>query len=294
MRGWFAALGAVALWTGFIVVTRYAERGALLPTDLAALRVAGAGLIMAPWLWARRDMLPSPPRLLALALSGGIGYALLAYHGFALAPAAHAAVLLPGMMPFLIALIAVPLLGERPSRLRSIGLAIVAAGMVCVALDALQLRAGRVLLGDALFVAAAACWSLFTVLLRRWQVGAWDAVAITACLSALLYLPVWAVALPSALMSAPWPEIALQGIYQGFLAVIVAMALFVRAVAGIGPTRMGVLMAFVPVGGALLAIPLLGEPLTAYTAAGVALVSGGAILATRGGAAARTVRSRTA
>jgi len=244
--------------------------------------VGGAGLLMLPWLWLRRASLPAPPKLLVLAASGGLGYALLAYHGFALAPAAHAAVLLPGMMPFLIALIAIPALGERPGRQRSLGLAVIAGGMVFVALDTLHLRGGRVWLGDGLFVAAAVSWSLFTVLLRRWQVTPWDAVAITACVSLVCYLPVYALWLPKGLAQAGIADLLLQSVYQGFLAVIVAMVLFVRAVAAIGPTRMGVLMAFVPVGGALLAVPVLGEPLTRYAVAGVVLVSSGAIIAARG------------
>ena len=264
-------------------MTRYSERGTLLPTDLAALRFAGAGLIMAPWLWRVRHRLPSLPRMLLLALCGGIGYALLAYHAFALAPAAHGAVLLPGMMPFLVALVAMVVLGERPSPGRALGLAIIAGGMVCVAVEGIApgLGDGTVWRGDALFVAASLCWSVFTVLLRRWAVAPWDAVGITACFSALIYLPVHALLLPSAIADAPLSEVLLQGGYLGFLAVIVALALFARAVAGLGPTRMGVLMALVPASGALLAVPVLGEPLTPLTIAGVVFASGGAVIAAR-------------
>ena len=45
---------------------------------------------------------------------------------------------------------------------------------------------------------------------------------------------------------------------------------------------MGVLMALVPATGALLAVPLLGEPLTLLAGAGVLLASSGAIIAARG------------
>ncbi|WP_425401282.1 DMT family transporter [Algiphilus sp.] len=278
-----AAFTAVGIWTGFILVTRYSERGTLLPTDLAALRFFAAGLVMLPWLWAYRRRMPSLPRMVVLALCGGLGYAGFAYHGFAFAPAAHAAVLLPGMMPFLVALVAMALLGERPSRQRTIGLGIIGAGMLCVAVEGIApgLGLGQTWRGDALFVAASLSWSIFTVLLRRWQVQPWDAVAITASVSAVLYLPLYLTVLPRQLLEAPLSEIALQGVYQGFLAVIVAMVLFARAVAGIGPTRMGVLMALVPVAASLLAVPVLGEPLTWLAASGVVLASSGAILAAR-------------
>lgn len=286
--GWLAAVAAVTIWTGFILVTRYSERGTLLPTDLAALRFFGAGIVMLPWLWWRRKHLPAWPRMLALALCGGLGYAAFAYHAFSFAPAAHAAVLLPGTMPFLVAIAALLVIGERPSIMRGVGLAVIAGGVLCIAADGLfaAVRAPGVWIGDLLFLAAAASWSLFTVLLRRWQIAPWDAVAITACVSALLYLPVYSLLVPSALALAPWSEIALQGIYQGFLAVIVAMVLFARAVAGIGPTRMGVMMALVPAAGALAAVPVLDEPLTVLAVLGVLLASVGAIIAARGGAAA--------
>lgn len=282
--GWVAALAAVAIWTGFILVTRYSERGTLLPADLAALRFFGAAIVMAPWLWKYRARMPAWPRMLLLALCGGLGYALFAYHAFQLAPAAHAAVLLPGMMPFLVALVAIVVLGEKPGPMRAIGLAIIGAGMVCVGVEGIapSLGTGATWLGDLLFVAASLSWSVFTVLLRRWQIPPWDAVAITACVSALLYMPLWLLVLPSSIDEAPWREIALQGGYQGFLAVIVAMVLFARAVAGIGATRMGVLMALVPAAGALLAVPVLGEPLTLLAGAGVLLASSGAIIAARG------------
>lgn len=264
-------------------MTRYSERGSLLPTDLAALRFFGAGALMLPWLWTFRQRMPTLPRMVVLALCGGLGYAGFAYHGFAFAPAAHAAVLLPGMMPFLVALVAMALLGERPSPQRTVGLAVIGAGMLCVAVEGIApgLGLGQTWRGDLLFIAASLSWSIFTVLLRRWQVQPWDAVAITATISAVLYLPIYLTVLPSQLLEAPITEVALQGVYQGFLAVIVAMVLFARAVSGIGPTRMGVLMALVPVAASLLAVPVLGEPLTWLAGIGVVLASSGAIIAAR-------------
>ena len=73
----------------------------------------------------------------------------------------------------------------------------------------------------------------------------------------------------------------LQALYQGIGPTIVAMILFLKAVSILGAERMGALVALVPVLAGLGAVPLLDEPLTPWLVAGLALVSGGAWLASR-------------
>jgi drug/metabolite transporter (DMT)-like permease len=266
------------IWTGFILVSRYSDRGALTSFDLVALRFGISGLLLAPLLWLRRDHLPTAPRFLVLVLSGGVGYACVVYAAFHLAPAAHGGVLLPGLMPFLTALFAVWLLGERQTPRKRVALLIIALGVACLAFETLRKPAGSLVwLGDLLFITASASWSLFTVLLRRWQIRPWDAAACVSVGSMVLYLPIYLLFLPKGLAQAAPSEFLLQGAYQGFLAVIVAMVLFTRAVAELGPTRMGVFMAAIPVMSALLAVPLLGEPLVGLVPLGIVLVTAGAI-----------------
>jgi len=93
------AVASVLLFSGFTLASRLGLASSLAPPDLAALRFGIGGLLMVPVLrvygWRgvrRRDAA-------ALALSGGLGFALLAYSGFALAPAAHGAALLHGTLP---------------------------------------------------------------------------------------------------------------------------------------------------------------------------------------------------
>jgi len=72
-----------------------------------------------------------------------------------------------------------------------------------------------------------------------------------------------------------------QGLYQGIGPTIVAMILFLQAVSILGAERTGALVALVPVMAGLGAVPLLGEPLTIWLVAGLALVSAGAWLSSR-------------
>jgi len=113
-------------------------------------------------------------------------------------------------------------------------------------------------------------------LVRRWQVSPWDATLGVALVSAALYLPIYLLWLPKNLAAASLSTIALQAAYQGILAVIVAMMFFMRAVAILGPTKVGTLMALIPAVAGTAAAPLLGEPLSPWLVTGLVLVSLGA------------------
>lgn len=272
------ALMVVAIWSGFILVSRLGGTTAMTAWDLFAIRTLTAAVLLAPiWCYRRRPALRDR-RMLALTAIGGLAYGLLAFSGFKRSPATHAAILLPGLLPFAIALAARSLLGERFGAARWVGLGLIGAGVASLAGEVFSPGATS-LTGDLLLVAASACWAVYTVLLRRWAVAPLDAALAVTLLSAVFYLPVYAVALPKNLGAVPWSAILLQAFYQGVLASIVQMLLYVRVIALLGPTRLGALMALVPGVAGLLAARLLGEPLTANTLAGLALVSAGAWLA---------------
>ncbi|MCC7270849.1 MAG: EamA family transporter, partial [Rhodocyclaceae bacterium] len=91
----------------------------------------------------------------------------------------------------------------------------------------------------------------------------------------------WYFFLPSTLAQAPVGEIALQAVYQGVLVVFVAMLLYVFAVRQLGAQTVALLMAFVPGLSALAAVPVLGEPLSLLTLAGLGAVTLGAVLGAR-------------
>lgn len=274
-RGYFYAALTVAVWSGFILVSRLGGKSPLTAWDVTALRFGTAALILLPvWLW-RRPRLNFSWRMVILAVTGGCGYGVLVYAGFKLTSAAHGAVLLPGMLPFLVALMAWLVLGERPSPQRWLGLVGIAAGIACLATDSFGSSVGD-WRGDLLILASSLSWAIYTVLARRWQVAPWDATLGVGLVSAALYLPVYVLWLPHNLAAASLSTIALQAAYQGVLAVIVAMMFFMRAVAILGPTKVGTLMALIPAVAGTAAAPLLGEPLSPWLMAGLVLVSLGA------------------
>lgn len=282
------AVAVLAIWTSFILVARSSARLALTPFDIAFLRFAFSGLVALPLvLWLR----PAVPLAqgAALAATAGVGYCMLAYSGFFFAPAAHAAVLMPGSLPLWSALFAVLLLGDRLGPARLAGLGLIVAGDLLVGGHSLlqAFDGGDTWKGDALFLAAGMSWALYGVLCRRWRIGAVDATLAIAIGCLVSYVPLYALAagsglVPSGLAQAGWREIAFQAVFQGGLSMLVAGIAFTQVVNTFGPVRTTMMTAVVPSLAALLAVPLLGEPLGPAALGGLACVTLGLLIGLRG------------
>ena len=300
--GTLAAVVTVALWTGFIIVGRASAAHTLTPFDLALVRLLGAAVVLLPWgLWLTRrggpahgrgslwGLSPLPLKPTALTgLFGGLLYSVLCYAGFFYAPAAHGSVLMPGCLPLWAGFLAVPLLGERLTRMRVLALACIALGGAVVGGAGLltALDGGAVWKGDAIFVCAAFCWSMYSVLARRFALEPVPATVAITAFGVLCYAPLFALGaglgwLPSHLRAAPWGEIFGQALFQGVGVVVVAGITFVAMIQAFGPVRTTMLTALVPGLSALGAVALLGEPLGWNGVAGLVLVTGGILLGVR-------------
>lgn len=293
-----SAIAVLLIWTSFILIARLSAKGHLNPFDIAFLRFACSGAIVLPIVVVQRGrllgQLGANPRQAwgrgaALAATAGVGYCSLAYSGFFFAPVAHAAVLLPGSLPLYTAILAALLTGERFRRARLVGLAAIVAGDLLIGGTSL-LRAldghDTSWKGDLLFLGAAMTWALYSVLCRRWKLDAVPATCAIAIGCLLSYVPLFALGaalgvVPTRLPVAPWSEILFQAVYQGGLAMFVAGVAFTQAVKTFGPVRTTMVTALVPVLATLLAVPLLGEPLTVTAVIGLVCVTAGLLIGVR-------------
>lgn len=286
LGGYLAAAGTVAIWTGFILVSRMGGKSALTPYDTLALRLGTAALLLLPFAGSLPRGAWRDGRLWSLAMMGGLLYGVLAFAAFKFAPAAHGAILLPGMQPFLIAAVAWVISGARPGGASVAGLLFIAVGIACVARHELVGHGSwtsDLLIGDALLLGSSLAWAIYSVLARKWAYDPWTLTRFVALASALVFLPVYLLWLPKALDAVPPSMLALQGLYQGVAVTIVAMVLFLKAVAVLGAQRTGALVALVPVLAGVMAAPLLGEALSGWLIAGLLFVSAGAFVAVRPG-----------
>jgi drug/metabolite transporter (DMT)-like permease len=271
------AFAVVVLWSSFLVLSRYGATGVLTPFDLAALRFGVAGIIMLPVLVRNGFGGLRPGQVAAITLSAGPAFALFAYGGFTLAPTAHGGVLITGMLPLFTTLFAVLMIKEKVGPTRIVSLVVILFGMGLMARESLAFTISDQVWGDMLFLGASISWSAYTVFARAWYVTPLQATAIVAVLSMIAYLPVYLVFLPSNLLIAPLGEVILQGTFQGLLSVIVALLAYTRAVAALGPVVTTMMTAAVPGTAALVAVPLLHEPLSTIAGLGLILVTFGMI-----------------
>jgi len=282
-EGYLAAFGTVIIWAAFLVISRLGGKTALTGWDIAALRLGVGSVLLLPFSWRMGWGVWRDLKLWVLALSGGAVFLVLIYSGLKLAPAAHGGILMPGMQPFLVTILAWPILKTRPPRQRLVALLPIALGVICVAMPTLTglQPDSSTLIGDGLILAASSIWALYSVLAKKWSYDAWILTRFLALASGLIYLPLYLLFLPKGIDQVSFGMLALQGLYQGIGPTILAMLFFLRSVSLLGAERTGALISLVPIIAGLVAVPLLDEPLSGWLVVGLVLVSIGAILAAR-------------
>jgi drug/metabolite transporter (DMT)-like permease len=260
MTAW-AALAAAFLVMGaqFAVAKRGLQAG-LTSWDIVALRFAGAalpGVVILLWRGGIRGSGLGWHRALVLTLLAGSPYAVLIYAGLSFAPAAHAAMLLPGFGIVVATLLGARWVDERHTRTRYVGALTVIIGLAILGAGAAA-ASWRTLGGDVLLAAAGIAWGVFTLLIRRWRLDALVATAAFSVLS-LSYLPPYLLWLEPRVLDVPATEVLLQAGYQGILQTTFAFAGFAFAVRQLGAGTASIGTAIIPVIGTLVAIPVAGE-----------------------------------
>lgn len=278
-RGYLNALGVVFIWTCFVIFSRMSGKSSLTPYDVIALRYSVAALVILPF-WLRHRTYLLEWRKLVLTLVGAIGFTLFAFNGFRHAPANHAAILLQGFLPFSVAVMVYFLSRERPSRQRLHGLALIAIGVGCMAYETFHDQ-NITMLGDGLLLGASLCWALYTVLLKRWDYPPMDATIAVTLIAAVLYLPVYAMFLPTNIAATAWQTSLAYGLFQGVLIAVVQMIFYTRAVSILGASRLSMIASIVPVLASLGAVPILNEPLTLAIGLGLVFCCAGAWVGNR-------------
>ena len=282
MVGMAAAICVVALFTGFVLVSKFALRTALVPWDLAALRFTVAGLVMLPVALRYGLLGLGLGRSLVLAASGGLGFALCAYWGFTLAPAHHGSALIHGTLPLTTALASCALQRAWPTRWQIISSLAVTAGALAIMGTSLDAQDRSPVTGDFLLLGASLCWSCFGVLSNRWQLPPFGTAALVAVLSAATYLPIYLAAGVGHLHDAALQDVVQQAVFQGLAIGVGSILAYSTAVAHIGPGATALAAASVPVLTAVGARIFLDEHLEALAVGGLALVTLGITLGTLG------------
>ncbi|HEV2302977.1 MAG TPA: DMT family transporter, partial [Stellaceae bacterium] len=189
----------------------------------------------------------------------------------------------PGCMPLFVALIATPVLGEKPSTTQKFGLSLILTGaLVIIGWHGPAWGILRTF-GDLLFLVASLLTACYTVVMRRSKLDPVHAAALVSTGSLVIYAPLYFEVRGLHLAEVPAVDLAVQMFFQGILVTIISLVLYGRAVLILGALGGSAFGALVPALSAVLAIPLLGEWPNAAGWAGIILVSAGVYLASGGG-----------
>lgn len=254
---------AALIWASYLAFAKVGVGQGLLPQDFALLRIGTAGLVMLPWL-LRHD-----PATLAgvgwrraafLALFAGPAFILLSTSGYRFAPLAHGAVIQPATVSLASMVASALLLGEPLTRTKAAGVALIVAGLAVIALRSSDGATGdSAWIGDLCFVGAGLSWTAFTILLKRWNLGAVAATAAVSALSATIVVPAILVAGDLGRIAAlPVTALLTQILVQGLLTGVVAIIAFGLAVRHLGAARAALFPAIVPAATLVVGIAVTG------------------------------------
>ena len=218
LPGLLAVLSVMTIYAINFVGARYSVLHGLTSLDLVALRYSVSGLVMLPnflRLGARDLGGLGWPRAIALSCLAGSPYVLVFFLGLTFAPAAHGAVLNPGIVPSVVYLGLVALGRQFFSTVRVLTLFVIVVGLVLVTGSSFRLR-GPVLAGDALLFLTGISWGLFTLFARVWDVRPLQAATIISVLS-MAYVPLYLVWFYRGFGSASTLHVVAQAAFQGLI-----------------------------------------------------------------------------
>jgi drug/metabolite transporter (DMT)-like permease len=277
-KAWLALItGVFAISTSPIIVKLAGVPG----TSTAFYRVFIGCLVLIPWFMLHKPTLPTGKALWAI-IAGGLffGVDLVLWNESLLRAPATSATLMANNAPLWVGLASMFIFKEQLTRNYWIGLALAMVGMVVVAGGDLQLNPAD-LNGIILALGASFCYAGY-ILSTRHARGSMDTVTFmvwSLAIASLVILP-FAVALDAPLWgfsTTTWVLIIILGLFAqtiGWLAINYALGHLPASITSV--TLLGQVVI-----AALLAVPLLGEPIRESQIVGGLLIIGGIILVNR-------------
>jgi drug/metabolite transporter (DMT)-like permease len=270
---------ATLFWSGNFVAGR-ALRGSIDPITLNFLRWLAALLIIAPFVlqstWAALPAIRREWRLIvALGATGIASFHILVYLALQSTTATNALLIL-SLAPIATLLGSAALGMERPGKQQVGGalISLVGAYVLITRGDVTGLLTHGLNPGDLWMVLAVIVWAAYSLLLRRRPADLPSPAALSTSVVAAL-----AMMLPLIMFAATTPSTALGSIsvllcigYIALFASAIGFLLWSRGLSELGPIRAGQFVHLMPIFGAALAFPLLGEVPTLAQITGATLV----------------------
>lgn len=282
VTGFAAAWSIVFVWSFWLIVSRVAQGSGLTVYDLAAMRYGLASIIALPLClyykpWRGLRLV----QIAVLSFILGPVYILAVFSAFLYAPAAHGGIFMNGVLPLISILFGFMLFRSSPSMRQGVGAVLILISAIVLAWDGSVASDADTWIGDALFVVGALFFATYVILSERWQLGAMQIIFCGTIVNAVIYLPIWAIWLPSGLAEAPMGPLLLQAVYQGFVPNLIGLLFIAHASRSIGTANTSAILAAVPGGGALLGFLILGEAFSLTSIMAIVLLTVGLLITVR-------------
>jgi drug/metabolite transporter (DMT)-like permease len=275
-------LAVMVLWAGNFIVVKSAV-AVLPPVGFTFLRFTLATATLFLLLRWREGSLGLPRRdLVAIMGFGALGfgvYQILWTTGLTTISAGDSALIIAAT-PVLVALLAVVARTDVLTPTKLAGVLLSFAGVAVVIASGQGLSLGGSIVGEAITLAAAVCWSVYTAYatpyVRRYsplRATAWASLAGTLVLAPLALLQLSTVD-----VAGLGPGVVAAILYSGFLSSGVANVVVMNGVKVVGPTRTAALQFLVPALAVVLAAVFLDEPIRPGQIVGGVVIVGGVLL----------------
>jgi drug/metabolite transporter (DMT)-like permease len=284
LKAHLAGLSIVCIWSGWITISRHGVQTELQPADITLLRYCTALLGVSPLIFRHTWKKFKLHQYLVVGLGVGFPYTMFSFYGLREIKAAHAGVLVNGMLPILGLVVAWFFYRQRISVLRYGAIALIfISNLIMAGGDTFS---ADHLFGISLLLSAAVVYTMHMTGIRQWAFSWRDVLVTVPVVNVVLFLPLWFL-FPTALFRSQLKDIALQSFYQGIVVNIVALMFVAYSIRRLGLITVSLYMSFVPVVTAFFAWIFLGESLNVWEVWGIAGCSAGLLLYTQGQAPQR-------
>ncbi|QCG68252.2 DMT family transporter [Pseudomonas veronii] len=261
----------VFIYTLQFLAARSSLQGQITPSGLTILRFYAAGVLLLPYACkagtrARIAQL-GLAKIVTLSVLVGFPYLMVINTGISLTSAGYVATVGPGSIVLFSFLLPLILLKAKPDRVSIFSTVLITFGILLFIYNTF-LATGLSPAGTALFVLQGLMFSLYGVLIKRWQVSPILGTAVVSLVSCLPAFIAHATT-PTGFLDATIQEILFQAFVQGLLAGAAAIFLYTYIVQKTGPQRASLVMPSVPIVTTVAAYFLLKEPLSAVQVIGL-------------------------
>lgn len=274
-RVFWAGVALVAIYSLQFVAARYSLQENITPTGLTVIRFFAAGALFVPYILFGSGFSKAKElgfvRILILTLLAGYPYLMVINAGIALTSAAYVATIGPGSIVLFSFFLSGIILKNKLEAASLISTALIIFGILLFLYNTLFVD-GLSSFGAMLFVLQGFMFSMYGVLIKRWNV---DPVMGTAVVALMSCIPALVPAFSGQLNleAATTQEIVIQVVIQGFLAGAASVFLYNYLVQNLGPQRTSLFMPSVPIITTVAGYFFLNELLTSMQALGLIMMA---------------------